>query len=73
VPPNPGTGPQIAATSDVWQELKLQFELCQATEKALIAQLVDSTNPICLRAMLNRATGQCSGSIRAVILHLFST
>jgi hypothetical protein len=42
-------------------------------KKALIAQLADSTDPICLRAMLNRATGQCSGSIRAVILHLFST
>jgi hypothetical protein len=73
VPPNPGTGPQIAAASDVWRELKLQFELCQATDKALIAQLVESTDPICPRAMLNRATGQCSGSIRAIILHLFST
>jgi hypothetical protein len=71
-PPNPGTGPQIAAASDVWRELKPQFQLCQATEKALIAQLVDSIDPICLRAMLNRATGQHSGSIRAVILHLFS-
>jgi hypothetical protein len=72
-PPNPGTGPQIAAASDVWRELKLQFQLCQATEKALIAQLVDLTDPICLRARFNRATGQHSGSIRAVILHLFST
>jgi hypothetical protein len=72
VPPNPGTGPQIAAASDVWCELKLQFELCQATDKALIAQLVDSIDPIYLRAMLNRATGQHSGSIRAVVLHLFS-
>jgi hypothetical protein len=73
VPPNPGTGPQIAAASDVWHELKLQFELCQATDKALIAQLADSMDPICLRAVLNRATGQHSGSIRAVVLHLFST
>jgi hypothetical protein len=51
--PNPGTGPQIAAASDVWRELKLQFDLCQATEKALIAQLADSMDPIHLRAMLN--------------------
>jgi hypothetical protein len=73
VPPNPGTGRQIAAASDVWRELKLQFELCQATDKALIAQLVESIDPIHLRAMLNRVTGQHSGSIRAVVLHLFST
>jgi hypothetical protein len=73
VPPSPGTGPQIAAASDVWREPKLQFELCQATDKALLAQLVESIDPIYLRAMLNRATGQHSGSIRAIILHLFST
>jgi hypothetical protein len=72
VPPNLGTGPQIAAASDVWCKLKLQFELCQAADKALIAQLAEWTDPVCLRAMLNRATGQCSGSIRAVVLHLFS-
>jgi hypothetical protein len=72
LPPNPGTGPQIAAASDVWRELKLQFELCQATDKALIAQLAELMDPICLRAMLNQATCQHSGSIRAVVLHLFS-
>jgi hypothetical protein len=73
VPPNRGTGPQIAAASDVWHgELKLQFKLCQATDKALHAQLVESTDPIYLRAMLNRATAQCSGSIRTIVLHLFS-
>jgi hypothetical protein len=73
VPPEAGTGPRIEAAKDVWRELKHEFELCQATEKALIAQLVDTIDPIYLRAMLNRATGQYSSSIRALLLHLFTT
>jgi hypothetical protein len=40
VPPAAGTGPQIEATKDVWKQLQQTFELCQATEKALIAQIV---------------------------------
>jgi hypothetical protein len=73
VPPAAGTNPQIEAAKDVWKELKQEFELCQATEKVLIAQLVDSIDPIYLRAMLNRATGQYSSSIRTLLLHLFNT
>lgn len=73
VPPANGTGPQIEAAKDVWRELKLSFDLCQATEKALIAQVVESIDQIYLRALLNRTTGQYSTDIRAVLLHLFST
>jgi hypothetical protein len=73
VPPEAGTGPQIQAAKDVWKELKQEFELCQATEKALIAQLVDTIDPIYFRAMLNRATGQYSSSISALSTHLFTT
>ena len=79
-PPNPGpfappagTGPQIEAARDVWRELKLSFNLCQATDKALIAQIVDAIDSIYLRALLNRVTGQYSTDIRAVLLHLFAT
>jgi hypothetical protein len=32
-----GTAPQIEAAKDVWRDLKLEFDLCQATEKAHIA------------------------------------
>lgn len=32
------------------------FELSQATEKTLIAQVVEALDPIYLRAQLNRAT-----------------
>ena len=46
VPPAGGTGPQIEAAKDVWRELKQTFELCQATEKALVAQIVESIDPI---------------------------
>jgi hypothetical protein len=73
VPPAAGTGPQIEAERDVWRELKQTFELCQATEKALIVQVIEAIDPIYLQAMLNRATGQYSSSIRALLLHLFET
>jgi hypothetical protein len=73
IPPAAGTAAQIEAAKDVWHELKRTFETCQATEKALIAQIVASIDPIYLRAMLNRATGQYSTSIRALLLHLFTT
>jgi hypothetical protein len=50
-PPAVGsTGPQIVdAAKDVWKDLKQTFELCQATEKALIvAQVVETIDPIYL-------------------------
>jgi len=64
---------QIEAARDVWRELKPTFKVCQTTEKALIAQIVDALDPIYLRALLNRATGQYASSICAVLLHLFTT
>ena len=73
VPPGAGTAAQIEAAKDVWKELKQTFDLCQATEKALIAQIVATIDPIYLRALLNRATGQYSASISALLLHLFNT
>jgi hypothetical protein len=73
VPPAAGTAAQIEAEKDVWSGRKQTFEICQATDKALIAQLVEAIDPIYLRAMLNRATGQYSGSIRAVLHQLFQT
>jgi hypothetical protein len=73
VPPPAGTAAQIDAAKEVWRGLKLEFDICQATEKALIAQIVAAIDPIYLRALLNRATGQYAHDIRAVFLHLFST
>jgi hypothetical protein len=73
VPPANSMGPQIEAAKDVWRELKLSFDLWQATEKALIAQVVESIDQIYLRALLNRTTGQYSTDICAVLLHLFTT
>jgi hypothetical protein len=73
LPPDAGTGPQIEAAKDVWKDRKQTFELNQATEKALIAQVVETIDPIYLRALLNRATGQYSNSIHALLAHLFTT
>jgi hypothetical protein len=72
-PPANGTGPQLEAAKDVWRELKLSFDLCQATEKALIAQIVESIDSIYLRPLLNCITGQYSTDVSAVLLHLFAT
>jgi hypothetical protein len=72
-PPPGATGPQIEAAKDVWRALKQQFDICQATEKALIAQIVESIDSIYLRAKLNRTTGQYTTDLREVITHLFAT
>jgi hypothetical protein len=80
-PVNPGpfvplagaTRPQLEAAQEVWREAKLAFEICQATEKALIAQVVESIDSIYLRALLNRTTGQYAANLRDVITHLFTT
>jgi hypothetical protein len=71
MPPAAGTGPQIEAARDTWKELKPMFEICQAT-KALVAQIVETIDPICLQALLNHATGQHSTSIRAPLQRLFN-
>ena len=72
-PVPPGTAAQIEAARDVWREANQAFAVCQATEKALVAQIVESTDPIYIRALLNRTTGQFSSNIRAVMTHLFTT
>ena len=80
-PVNPGnftspagaTGPQIEAARDMYRQRLRTYELFQATEKALIAQVVEAIDTIYLRAKWNRATGQYTGSIRAILLHLFTT
>ena len=43
-PPAQGTGAQIEAAKDFWCDMNFTFELCQATEKALIAQEVNSVD-----------------------------
>ena len=72
-PPAGGTAAQIEAAKEVWRDSKFQFELYQATTKALVAQIVEAIDPIYIRALLNRATGQYSTSARALIQHLFTT
>jgi hypothetical protein len=49
------TGAQIEAAKDVWRQHQYTFELFQATEKALIAQIVEAIDPGYIRPMLNRA------------------
>jgi len=73
VPPPGATRPQLEAAKEVWRALTQTFELCQATEKALIAQIVESIDSIYLRALLNRTTGQYAANLRDVITHLFTT
>ena len=72
-PPATGTGPQIEADKDVWRAAHEVFALYRATEKALIAQIVDSVDPIYLRAIHNRTTGQYAATVRDVLAHLHNT
>jgi hypothetical protein len=72
-PVPPGTAAQIEAARDVWRDANQAFALSQATEKALVAQIVESIDQIYIRALLNRTTGQFSSNIRAVMTHLFTT
>jgi hypothetical protein len=65
-PPEEGTGPQIQAVKDLWQESKQTFEFVQAT-------VVEYIDPLYLRALLNRATGQYSTNICDLLNHLFNT
>jgi hypothetical protein len=69
VPPAGATRLQLKAAQEVWRA----FEICQATEKALIAQVVESIDSIYLRALLNCTTGQYASNLRDVITHLFTT
>ena len=73
VPPVGGTGPQIDAAKDVWKDLCSTFQICHATEQALIAQVVEIIDPSYLRAILNTATGRYADNIRALLQHLFDT
>ena len=73
VPPAGATGPQIDAAKDVWKDLNSTFQICHATEQALITQVIAVIDPSYLRAMLNTATGRYATSIRALLLHLFTT
>ena len=68
-----GTAPQIAAAKDVWYDTKFIFELCQATEKSLIAQVVDAVDATYLAALLNVNTSRYGDSIRLLTQHLYST
>ena len=72
-PPATGTGPQIEADKRVWRAAHEVFSLAQATEKALIAQVVDSIDPIHLCAILNGTTGLYADNVRNVLAHLYDT
>lgn len=72
-PPAGATGAQIDAAKDVWKDLCNTFQICQATEQALIAQVVEIIDPVYLRAMLNTTTGRYAANIRVLIDHLFTT
>jgi hypothetical protein len=72
-PPATGTSALLAADKDVWRAAHKIFDLCQATEKALIAQVVESIDSTYLRALLDRTTGQYATNLRDVLSHLFAT
>ena len=72
-PPAQGTGSHIEAAKDVWCDTKFTFELCQATEKALISQVVDAVDATYLTAFRNVNTSRYGDIILSLTQHLYST
>ena len=69
-PPALGTCSHIEAAKYVWRDTKFTFELCQATEKALIAQVVDAVNTTYLTALRNVNTSRYGYSILALTQYI---
>ena len=44
-PPTGATSPQIDDAKDVWKDFNSTFQICHATEQALIAQVVSVIDP----------------------------
>ena len=63
-PPAQGTGAHIEAAKDVWWDTKFTFELCQATEQALIAQVFNAVDATYLTALRNVNTSRYGNIIR---------
>jgi len=72
-PPAAGTAAQIEAAREVWRALTQSYAIHQATAQALVAQIVEAIDPIYLKALRNRHTGQYSSDTRHVLQHLFAT
>ena len=68
-----GTGAHIETAKYVWLDTKFTFELCQATKKALIAQVVDAVDATYLAALQNVNTSRFGDSVRSLTQHLYST
>ena len=71
-PPAQGTGAQIESAKDVWRDTKLTFELCQATENVIIAQVVDAADATYFAALRNADTSRYGNSIRSPTQHFYS-
>ena len=72
LPPAGATSTQIEAAKDVWKDLSSTFQICQANEQALIAQIVEIADPVYLRAMLNTTTAHYAANICVLLDHLFT-
>ena len=72
-PPCEGTASQINAVNEVWQKTNFTFNLCQATKKALIAQVTNAVNATYLAALCNINMSCYGKSIQTLVQHLFAT
>lgn len=61
------------AAKDVWRGSMLTSELSQATEKALIVQVVDTVDATYLAALCNANMSRYGNSIEDLMKHLFQT
>jgi len=73
MPPGPpATAAQIEAARDVWRERTATYEIFQATEKAIIAQIVAAIDVEYLRSLQNEDSGLFTDDLNVVLDHLFA-
>jgi hypothetical protein len=70
-PALPVTAAQIEAARDVWRESKATYDIFQATEKALVAQIVQAIDVEFLRPLQDDDSGLFTTQLSQVLTHLF--
>ena len=70
VAPLGATAAQLEAARDVWRESQYRFDLFQATEKALLAQVVESIDEQYMQSHLDNETAMFTASLQTILTDL---
>jgi hypothetical protein len=70
VAPLGATAAQLEAARDVWRESQYRFDLFQATEKALLAQVVESIDEQYMQSHLDNETAMFTANLQTILTDL---